>query len=75
MCITSSTGTLTDGAVTASEMKEQIEVFELPIHVTEQFLKALDTFGNCQRPVFSLGVSQHTRKITHPCENLNSTGR
>ena len=22
-------------------------------------LKALDTIGNCQRPVFSLGVSQH----------------
>ena len=22
-------------------------------------LKVLDTFGNCQRPVFSLGVSQH----------------
>ena len=22
-------------------------------------LKALDTFGNCQRPMFSLGVSQH----------------
>ena len=24
------------------------------------FLKALDALGNCQRPVFSLGVSQHT---------------
>ena len=22
-------------------------------------IKALDTFGNCQRPVFSLGVYQH----------------
>ena len=22
-------------------------------------LKALDAFGNCQRPIFSLGVSQH----------------
>ena len=29
-------------------------------------LKTLDTIGNCQRPVFSLGVSQqlHTGKIT-----------
>ena len=24
----------------------------------------LDTFGNCQRPVFSLGVSQHMHKIS-----------
>ena len=29
------------------------------------FLEALDTFGNCQRPVFSLGVSQHMHKITN----------
>ena len=29
------------------------------------YLKALDTFGNCQRPAFSLGVSQHMHKITH----------
>ena len=28
------------------------------------WLKALDTFGNCQRPVFSLGVSQHMHQIT-----------
>ncbi len=28
-------------------------------------LKTLDTFGNCQRPVFSLGVSQHMHKITN----------
>ena len=27
-------------------------------------LKALNMFGNCQRPVFSPGVSQHMRKIT-----------
>ena len=27
-------------------------------------LKTLDTIGNCQRPVSSLGVSQHTHKIT-----------
>ena len=28
-------------------------------------LKAVDTIGNCQRPVFSLGVSQHKHKITN----------
>ena len=26
-------------------------------------LKALDTFGNCQRPVFLLGIPQHMHKI------------
>ena len=28
------------------------------------FKKTLDTIGNCQRPVFSLGGSQHMHKIT-----------
>ena len=28
-------------------------------------LKTLDTMGNCQRPVFWLGVSQHMHKITN----------
>ena len=28
-------------------------------------LKTVDTIGNCQRPVFSLGVSQHMHKITY----------
>ena len=28
-------------------------------------LKTLDTFGDCQRPVFSLGVSQLMHKITN----------
>ena len=28
-------------------------------------LKTLDTIGNCQRTVFSLGVSQHMHKITN----------
>ena len=28
-------------------------------------LKTLDSIGNCQRPVFSLGVSQHMHKITN----------
>ena len=29
------------------------------------YLKALDTIGNSQRPVFSLVVSQHMNKITN----------
>ena len=28
-------------------------------------LKIVDTIGNCQRPVFSLGASQHMHKITN----------
>ena len=28
-------------------------------------LKTLDTIGNCQRSVFSLGVSQHMHKTTN----------
>ena len=28
-------------------------------------LKTLETIGNCQRPVFSLGVAQHLHKITN----------
>ena len=28
-------------------------------------LKTMDTIGNCQRPVFTLGVSQHMHKITN----------
>ena len=37
--------------------------------------KALDTFGSCQRPVFSLCVSQHNASNKKTCENLNSFGR
>ena len=29
------------------------------------YLKAVDTIGNCQNPVFSFGVSQHVHKITN----------
>ena len=29
------------------------------------FLQTLDTIDNCQRPVFSLGVSKHMHKITN----------
>ena len=36
-------------------------------------LKVLDTFGNCQRLVFSLGVFQHMHKITNLL-NLDSVG-
>ena len=39
-------------------------------------LKTLDTIGNCQRPVFSLCVSQHMHKMTkQTCANLSSIGR
>ena len=37
-------------------------------------LKTLDTISNCQKPVFSLGVSHHMHKIT-TCENFSSIGR
>ena len=30
-----------------------------------ELLIPLDTFGNCQRAVFSLGVSQHQHNITN----------
>ena len=36
-----------------------LEVVVEVAEVSHQSLKALDTFGNCQRHVFSLGVSQH----------------
>ena len=35
------------------------------MHGWKDVLKTLDTNGNCQRPVFSLGVSQHMHKITN----------
>ena len=38
-------------------------------------LKSLNSFGNCQRPVFSLGVSHFMHKIIKTCNNLNSIGR
>ena len=34
-------------------------------------IKPLDMLGNCQRPVFSLGVSQHMH-TKQACENLSS---
>ena len=37
------------------------------LHLPNVFwlLKKLDTIGNCQRPLFSLGVSKHMHKITN----------
>ena len=32
-------------------------------NTNRKFLKTLDNFSNCQRPVVSLGVSQHMHKI------------
>ena len=37
----------------------------IPASVWLPSLKTLDTIGNCQRPVFSLGVSQHMHKTTN----------
>ena len=34
-------------------------------------LKALDTFGNCQRPVFSLGVSQYMHHMVIQLQENN----
>ena len=39
--------------------------FENLLYNWKIYLKALDTFGNCQRPVFLLGVSQHMHIITN----------
>ena len=38
------------------------------LHDTVYIKDTVDTFGNCQRPVFSLGVSQHMHKITNLCK-------
>ena len=40
-------------------------LFTLSYNEFLKTLKALDTFGNCQRPVFLLGVYQHMHKITN----------
>ena len=46
------------------------------LHDTVYIKDTVDTFGNCQRPVFSLGVSQHNYALNHQtCANFNSTGR
>ena len=42
--------------------------------ITSHHLKILDTFGNCHRPVFSLGTSQHMHKTTNLWKYLNSIG-
>ena len=36
-----------------------------PVHWAQFHCATLDTIGNCQRPVFLLGVSQHMHKITN----------
>ena len=33
--------------------------------IQSNYLKTVDNIGNCQRPVFSLGVSQPMHKITN----------
>ena len=48
----------------ASPRKLNKKHFESLVKIAEFFnLKALDTIGNCRRPVFSLGVSQRMHKI------------
>ena len=43
--------------------------YEPNMFYTRRNLKTMDTIGNCQRPVFSLAVSQHMHKITNlSCE-------
>ena len=36
-----------------------------PVRTSYLALKTVDIIGNCQRPVFSLGVSQYIHKITN----------
>ena len=46
------------------------------VHFHRAAVKTLDTFGNCQRPVFSLDVSQlRQAQNKKTCANLNSIGR
>ena len=42
-----------------------LQMSNIPVHllVEERYLKTVDTVGNCERPVFSLRVSQHMHKI------------
>ena len=42
-----------------------LQVWDLTFLTVCSCLKTLDTFSNCQRPVFSLGVSQHVHIITN----------
>ena len=53
----------------------KIEMFVLPSVFSHcrPFNWQWTLFVSCQRPVFSLGVSQHMHKIT--CEDLSSIGR
>ena len=43
----------------------EVSVLENNKNSFKTFLKALDTFGNCQNPVLSLGVSLHMHKMTN----------
>ena len=42
---------------------------------TSKNSKTLHTFGNCQRPVFSLGVSQHNAQNNRPVIELNLSSK
>ena len=50
-----------------STLHAEFELFDLVDRehsIARKLLKVLDTFGNCQRPVFPLEVFQHMIKIT-----------
>ena len=53
--------------------KNMVSVFVLVSSFCVRWLEALNTFGNCQRPVFSLGVSQHMHN-KQICDNLDPVG-
>ena len=59
-------------------------LYQVHCSMARHCLKTLDTFGSCQRPVFSLGVSQHMHEVTNLgkielncdplCENESDVG-
>ena len=42
-----------------------VMIKSVPLFSEPEYSKKLDTIGNCQRPVFSLCVSQHMHKVTN----------
>ena len=41
------------------------DVMPITVRYDKTRLKTMDTIGNCQRPVFLLGLSQHVYNITN----------
>ena len=42
-----------------------VKTHDTKVSTTIWVLKTLEAIGNCQRLVFTVGVSQHTHKITN----------